>query len=105
MASDWPPDRGIRRLTLALAGAAAVLITSGALLELMWLLGIGVWAVMAALGIELIGSTAVGEDRRLVDRAAPIRRSCLVGRRACRGSRSAVAADRTRAVSPAQGLA
>ncbi|MFJ2477248.1 hypothetical protein ACIOWI_30450 [Streptomyces sp. NPDC087659] len=54
MASDWPPDRGIRRLTLALAGAAAVLVTSGALLELMWLLGIGVWAVMAALGIELI---------------------------------------------------
>lgn len=51
---DWLPDRGIRRTTLALAGAAVVLIAAGAFLDAMWVLGIGVWAVIAAAAIELV---------------------------------------------------
>ncbi|MFE0050201.1 hypothetical protein [Streptomyces sp. NPDC059013] len=54
MMPDWLPDQGIRRATLALAGAAVVLIAAGAFLDAMWVLGIGVWAVIAAAAIELV---------------------------------------------------
>ncbi|WP_327686118.1 hypothetical protein [Streptomyces sp. NBC_00467] len=50
----WSPDRGIRRTTLTLGAAAVVLIGVGAAADTMWLLGIGVWAVIAATMIELV---------------------------------------------------
>ncbi|MFJ3722859.1 hypothetical protein ACIPYQ_09850 [Streptomyces sp. NPDC090045] len=54
MTSDWLPDRGIRRTVLALGAAGLTVIATGAVLEALWLLGIGVWVVMAAMGIELV---------------------------------------------------
>ncbi|MFD3938554.1 hypothetical protein ACFWSF_36075 [Streptomyces sp. NPDC058611] len=57
MTIDWLPDRGIRRATLVLgvAGVAGVtVITTGAVLEALWLLGIGVWAIITAMMIELV---------------------------------------------------
>ncbi|MFD3805480.1 hypothetical protein ACFWTC_18085 [Streptomyces sp. NPDC058619] len=60
MTIDWLPNRGIRRATLVLgvagvAGVAGVtVITTGAVLEALWLLGIGVWAIITAMMIELV---------------------------------------------------
>lgn len=51
---DWLPDRGIRRAILALGAAGLTVIATGALLEALWLLGLGVWAVIAAMMIELV---------------------------------------------------
>ncbi|MER7759182.1 hypothetical protein [Streptomyces sp. NPDC097619] len=54
MTVDWRPDRGIRRTVLVLAAAGAVLFAAGAALDAMWLLGIGVWAAITAIGMELV---------------------------------------------------
>ncbi|MEU6395467.1 MULTISPECIES: hypothetical protein [Streptomyces] len=54
MTIDWFPDRGIRRAILALGAAGLTVIATGALLEALWLLGLGVWAVIAAMMIELV---------------------------------------------------
>ncbi|MFI1471281.1 hypothetical protein [Streptomyces wuyuanensis] len=54
MTIDWLPDRGIRRTVGVLAVAGLSLIAAGAFLDTMWLLGIGVWAVITAIGIELV---------------------------------------------------
>ncbi|MFJ6782467.1 hypothetical protein [Streptomyces yangpuensis] len=54
MTSSWHPDRGIRRTMLALGAAGLTLITAGAALDTLWLLGIGVWGVIGALVIELV---------------------------------------------------
>ncbi|MFI8360455.1 hypothetical protein ACIGD1_09860 [Streptomyces sp. NPDC085612] len=45
-----PRRRPRRRPAAGLAGAVA----AGAVLDAMWLLGIGVWGVIAALGIEFV---------------------------------------------------
>ncbi|MFD3675623.1 hypothetical protein [Streptomyces sp. NPDC058613] len=54
MTIDWLPDRGIRRATLALGAAGVTVIAAGAVLEALWLLGIGVWAIITAMMIELV---------------------------------------------------
>ncbi|WP_185893989.1 hypothetical protein [Streptomyces sp. WAC05950] len=54
MTRDWLPDRGIRRTVHALGAAGLTVIAAGAVLEAMWLLGIGVWGVIAAMGIDLV---------------------------------------------------
>lgn len=54
MTTDWFPDRGIRRAVLALGAAGLTVIAAGALLEALWLLGLGVWAVITAMMIELV---------------------------------------------------
>ncbi|MFE6129821.1 hypothetical protein ACFQ6Q_16360 [Streptomyces sp. NPDC056437] len=54
MLPAWHPDRGIRRTTLTLACAAALLITTGAVIDAPWTVGIGVWAMIVAIAIELI---------------------------------------------------
>lgn len=54
MTTDWFPDRGIRRTILALGAAGLTVIATGALLEALWLLGLGVWTVITAMMIELI---------------------------------------------------
>ncbi|WP_329097303.1 hypothetical protein [Streptomyces sp. NBC_01439] len=54
MTIDWLPDCGIRRAILALGAAGLTVIATGALLEALWLLGLGVWAVIAAMMIELV---------------------------------------------------
>ncbi|MEU4130364.1 hypothetical protein [Streptomyces wuyuanensis] len=54
MTIEWLPDRGIRRTVRVLAVAGLTLIATGAFLDTMWLLGIGVWAVITAIGIELV---------------------------------------------------
>lgn len=51
---DWLPDRGIRRTVRTLAASGVTLVAAGAVLDAMWLLGIGVWGVIAALGIEIV---------------------------------------------------
>ncbi|WP_405982399.1 hypothetical protein [Streptomyces sp. NBC_00158] len=48
------PDRGIRRTVLALGTAGLTVIAIGAVLDALWLLGIGVWGVIAAMLIELV---------------------------------------------------
>ncbi|MFJ6479738.1 MULTISPECIES: hypothetical protein [unclassified Streptomyces] len=48
------PDRTVRRAVLVLAAAGLTLIATGAALDALWLLGIGVWAVIAAIVIELV---------------------------------------------------
>ncbi|MCX4807724.1 hypothetical protein ACFWWM_12495 [Streptomyces sp. NPDC058682] len=48
------PDRAKRRTLLALAAAGLTLIAAGAALDALWLLGIGVWGVIAAMLIELV---------------------------------------------------
>ncbi|WP_158754321.1 hypothetical protein [Streptomyces sp. NRRL F-2580] len=47
-------DRTVRRTVLALAAAGLAVITTGAALDALWLLGIGVWALIAAMVIELV---------------------------------------------------
>ncbi|MER6254601.1 hypothetical protein ABT224_24915 [Streptomyces sp. NPDC001584] len=47
-------DRGIRRTVLALVATGLPLIATGAALDALWLLGIGVWGVIAAIVIELV---------------------------------------------------
>ncbi|MEU4120876.1 hypothetical protein [Streptomyces virginiae] len=54
MTIDWLPDRRIRRAILALGAAGLTVIATGALLEALWLLGLGVWAVITAMVIELV---------------------------------------------------
>ncbi|MFD3695207.1 hypothetical protein ACFWUZ_03470 [Streptomyces sp. NPDC058646] len=54
MTTDWLPDRGIRRAVLALGAAGVSMIATGAVLEARWLLGIGVWAVITAMTVELV---------------------------------------------------
>ncbi|MFE7107989.1 hypothetical protein ACFU9W_17060 [Streptomyces sp. NPDC057600] len=54
MTTDWFPDRGMRRNVLALGTAGLTVIAVGALLEALWLLGIGVWALIIAMMIDLI---------------------------------------------------
>ncbi|MET9888477.1 hypothetical protein ABZZ20_36265 [Streptomyces sp. NPDC006430] len=51
---SWRPDRGIRQTVLALGAAGLTVIASGALLDALWLLAVGVWAVIAAMVIELV---------------------------------------------------
>ncbi|MFB6565174.1 hypothetical protein ACFCYH_40895 [Streptomyces sp. NPDC056400] len=48
------PDRAMRRTVLVLAAAGLTLIAAGAALDALWLLGIGVWGVIAAMLIELV---------------------------------------------------
>lgn len=52
--SDWFPDHGTRRNVLALGTAGLTIIAIGALLEAQWLLGMGVWALIIAMVIELV---------------------------------------------------
>ncbi|MFF3672867.1 hypothetical protein ACFYYS_02640 [Streptomyces sp. NPDC002120] len=47
-------DRTVRRTVLALATSGLAVITTGAALDALWLLGIGVWALIAAMVIELV---------------------------------------------------
>ncbi|WP_162688391.1 MULTISPECIES: hypothetical protein [unclassified Streptomyces] len=54
MTIDWRPDRGIRRTVLVLGAAGLTLIATGAVLDVLWLLGIGVWGVIAAMMVELV---------------------------------------------------
>ncbi|MFD3554357.1 hypothetical protein [Streptomyces goshikiensis] len=54
MTIDWPPDRGIRRTVLALGAAGLTVIATGVVLDVLWILGIGVWAVITAMVIELV---------------------------------------------------
>ncbi|MFC9820458.1 hypothetical protein [Streptomyces erythrochromogenes] len=54
MTSSWHPGRGIRRTVLALAVAGLTLITAGAAIDALWLLGIGVWGVIGAMAVELV---------------------------------------------------
>ncbi|WP_329447769.1 hypothetical protein OG906_33435 [Streptomyces sp. NBC_01426] len=54
MTIDWLPDRGIRRAILAIGTVGVTVIATGAVLEALWLLGIGVWAVITAMMIELV---------------------------------------------------
>ncbi|MFZ3495940.1 hypothetical protein ACODT5_22445 [Streptomyces sp. 5.8] len=54
MTIDWRPDRGIHRTVLALGTGGLVVVTTGAALDVMWLLGIGVWGLIAAMVIELV---------------------------------------------------
>lgn len=54
MTTDWFPDRGIRRTILALGAAGLTFIATGALVEALWLLGLGVWTVITAMMIELV---------------------------------------------------
>ncbi|MFF4389863.1 hypothetical protein ACFY0G_24220 [Streptomyces sp. NPDC001552] len=48
------PDCGVRRTVLALGAAGLTVIAAGAVLDALWLLGIGVWGVIAAMVIELV---------------------------------------------------
>ncbi|WP_166802752.1 hypothetical protein [Streptomyces sp. ICN441] len=50
----WPPDRAMRTATLVLGGVAVLLVAVGAAAGAMWMVGAGVWAVIAAVGIELV---------------------------------------------------
>ncbi|MFJ3519682.1 hypothetical protein ACWGF3_08345 [Streptomyces xanthophaeus] len=54
MTISWRPDRAVRRTVLALGAAGLTVIATGAILDALWLLGIGVWAVIAAMVIELV---------------------------------------------------
>ncbi|MCM1973038.1 MULTISPECIES: hypothetical protein [unclassified Streptomyces] len=54
MTIEWRPDRGIRRTELALGAAGLTFVAAGAALDFLWLLGIGVWGVIAAMVIELV---------------------------------------------------
>ncbi|MFB7176312.1 hypothetical protein ACFCYI_01200 [Streptomyces sp. NPDC056257] len=47
-------DRTVRLTVLALAASGLAVITTGAALDALWLLGIGVWALIAAMVIELV---------------------------------------------------
>ncbi|MER6197219.1 hypothetical protein ABT234_07550 [Streptomyces sp. NPDC001586] len=47
-------DRAVRRTVLALAAAGLAVVTTGAALDTLWLLGIGVWTLIAAMVIELV---------------------------------------------------
>ncbi|GHI85954.1 hypothetical protein Sxan_33180 [Streptomyces xanthophaeus] len=51
---SWRPDRAVRRTVLALGAAGLTVIATGAILDALWLLGIGVWVVIAAMVIELV---------------------------------------------------
>ncbi|WP_168724373.1 hypothetical protein [Streptomyces sp. A1547] len=46
--------RQIRQTVLALGAAGLTVIATGAALDALWLLGIGVWGVIAAMVIELV---------------------------------------------------
>ncbi|MFI1279451.1 MULTISPECIES: hypothetical protein [unclassified Streptomyces] len=48
------PDRAMHRTVLVLAAAGLTLIATGAVLDALWLLGIGVWGVITAIAIELV---------------------------------------------------
>ncbi|MFI5641946.1 hypothetical protein ACIA8H_31595 [Streptomyces goshikiensis] len=48
------PDHEIRRTVLVLGAAGLTVIATGAVLDALWLLGIGVWGVIAAMVIELV---------------------------------------------------
>ncbi|MGY4387905.1 fatty acid desaturase [Streptomyces sp. TE12347] len=48
------PDRAVRRTVLVLGAAGLTVIATGAILDALWLLGIGVWALIAAMVIELV---------------------------------------------------
>ncbi|WP_157853153.1 hypothetical protein [Streptomyces xanthophaeus] len=54
MTISWRPDRAVRRTVLALGAAGLTVIATGAILDALWLLGIGVWVVIAAMVIELV---------------------------------------------------
>ncbi|MFJ7587466.1 hypothetical protein ACIQZO_08700 [Streptomyces sp. NPDC097617] len=54
MTAMWGPDRHVRRTMLALGTAGLALICVGTILDALWLLGIGVWAVIVAMLIELV---------------------------------------------------
>jgi hypothetical protein len=48
------PVRDLRRIEYALFLAAVALVTAGVLKDMLWLLGIGAWALIAAALIEMI---------------------------------------------------
>ncbi|MFI8266594.1 MULTISPECIES: hypothetical protein [unclassified Streptomyces] len=48
------PDHQIRRTVLVLGAAGLTVIGTGAALDALWLLGVGVWGVIAAMLIELV---------------------------------------------------
>ncbi|MGP3690241.1 hypothetical protein ACTVZO_37040 [Streptomyces sp. IBSNAI002] len=54
MTSRSRPDRAIRRAVLGLGTIGLVVIAAGACLEAFWLLGLGVWAVIVAMLMELV---------------------------------------------------
>ncbi|MER5967228.1 hypothetical protein [Streptomyces sp. NPDC002057] len=53
MADSWGPDRDVRRAVHALAVVGVCLIALGAAYGALWLLGVGAWLFMAAVGIDL----------------------------------------------------
>ncbi|MEE1942277.1 hypothetical protein V1L54_23225 [Streptomyces sp. TRM 70361] len=48
------PDRGVRRVVLALLAVSAALIAAGFLLDLIWLFVTGAWVLIAAGSLEMI---------------------------------------------------
>ncbi|MFF3688058.1 hypothetical protein [Streptomyces sp. NPDC002187] len=54
MTSSWRPDRGVRRAVVALVTSAVAFLAAGLLIDAWWLIGIGVWALIAAIVIELV---------------------------------------------------
>ncbi|MDJ0463831.1 hypothetical protein [Streptomyces sp. H27-C3] len=48
------PESGMRRIVIALTLSAVALVAAGGLTDRMWLLGLGVWALIAAFMIEMI---------------------------------------------------
>ncbi len=54
MSSEWGPDRGVRRGVVAVGAAGVVLIAAGAVVDVFWVVGIGVWAMIGAIVTELV---------------------------------------------------
>ncbi|MGW7520972.1 hypothetical protein ACWGJ2_35870 [Streptomyces sp. NPDC054796] len=54
MKATYDPDYGIRRAIALLAAAAVLLVTAGVLIGWMWVTGIGVWALIAAVLTEML---------------------------------------------------
>ncbi|QWB21159.1 MULTISPECIES: hypothetical protein [Streptomyces] len=54
MATDWFPDRGVRRMVLLLGTAGLAVLTGGIVGDLLWVIGLGAWMFMIALIVELV---------------------------------------------------
>ncbi|MEU2390279.1 hypothetical protein [Streptomyces sp. NPDC007369] len=54
MTQPWKPDRGIRHAVIALGTCGVALVAAGAVLDSLWLLGLGTWCLIIAIGMELI---------------------------------------------------
>ncbi|MFC9502067.1 hypothetical protein [Streptomyces sp. NPDC057002] len=54
MATDWFPDRGVRRLVIVLGTAGPAVLMGGIAGDLLWVVGLGAWMFMIAVIIELV---------------------------------------------------